>query len=311
MTHRQFLLILVPFISLIIIGIILYPDRRKAALGSEPVQLGQSVTVAMVSNNADQAKQELEPFVGFINQFLENQEIRLNPFVAESGSAIKRAILNGEVDFYLDSPFAVYSAVKTGNMKAVARQWRDGVAEYHSVILSRPDAPLRGIHELSHLHIAFEDSGSSSSYYLPVIALRQAGYSLLDSDSKEEPDEPHLHYHFSGWDKTSFEWLLEGKVDLAAVSSIFYRDLPDMLKESVQVVHESPKIPRHLLAVRSNLDPEIEDTVLAILMDMETSSDGRAVLQKFYNTRRFDFIPYETELQTQLLDQLETLPWEP
>jgi phosphonate transport system substrate-binding protein len=312
MTNRQFLLILIPFISLIIIGLLLYPGKDTSAKGGEPIQVEQSVTIAMVSSDPEQARQELKPFVDFINPFLDDQEIHLNPYVAESESAMSRAILNGEVDFYLNSPFSVYRAVKTGKMKAVARQWRDGVAEYHSVILARPESAFQGIHDLSRRRIAFEDSGSSSAYFLPAFILTQAGYRLLDGASDPgEPDKPHLHYFFSGREETSLEWLLEGKVDLAAVSSIFYSELPPEMKTKVQVIGESPKIPRYLLAIRSDLDPVVEDTILAILMDMETSSEGRAVLGNFYNTRRFDLIPYENELRQQLLDQLETIKWEP
>jgi phosphonate transport system substrate-binding protein len=311
MTKRQFLLILVPFFILTISGLLLYPGKRDSRAGEPAPSVEQIITFAMVGSEPNQVRARLDPFVDFINQFLGDREIIMNPFVAESKAAIKRAIQNGEVDFYLDSPFFIYGAVETGVMKPVARQWRDGVAEYHSVILSRKGAPLRDFKDLHQLSIAFEDQDSSSSFFLPASMLRKAGYTLVESGIVNTgTDEPFLHYQFSGWDKTSLDWLLAGKVDLAAVSSIFYDELPPELKDGVHVVRESPQIPRHLMAVRTTLHPEIEDLVTGILMDLETSSEGRAVLREFYNTRRFDPIPYESELRQRILQQLGIIAWE-
>lgn len=311
MTNRQFLLILVPFFLLIITGLLLYPGKREKRVADRSNGAGQTITFAMVGYEPQRIRAELEPFVGFINQFLAEQDIRLNPFVAESRDAIRRAIQNGEVDFYLDSPFSIYSAVETGAMKPVARQWRDGVAEYNSIILARKDSAIRDFDELQKLLIAFEDEGSSSSYFLPASMLRKAGYQLVeDGTTSSASGETFMRYQFSGWDNTSLDWLLSKKVDLAAVSSIFYNDLSNEIKESVRIVRESPKIPRHLMAVRSTIDAEIEDTVIGILMDLETSSEGRAVLREFYNTRRFDPIPYESELRQRILQKLGIIAWE-
>lgn len=312
MSSRQLIFLLLPFLLLVVIGFFLYPGRHPSPLAVPSDPLPRSVTFAVVGNDPNLTYEKLAPFVDFLNQFLEDTDLHIRPTIAESNSDLKRALANNEIDFYLDSPFAIYEAVRRGEMRAIARQWRNGQPEYKSLILAKWASPRRSLRDLHMATIAFEDRGSSSAYFLPAAILVQAGYNLVfDEADPETVDGPVVYGRFSGWDKTSVEWLLDEKVDLAAISSVDFAEMDPLLKARVQVVHESENIPRHLLAVRTDLPEDVEDRLLSVLLDLETSPDGRQVLEAFYNTRRFDLIPYENELRQRMVDQITVFPWDP
>lgn len=311
MSNRQFLLLLVPFILLVVIGFLIYPNHPpEEGIDSDPLPRS-TVILAMMGNKPGLVEEELGRLTDFLNKFLVEQEITVRPYVAYDRSEIRDVLADGEIDFYLGSPFPVYSLVSEGLLQGVARQWRDEVAEYNSLFVVSRESEIRAIEDLSGKHIAFEDPGSSSSYFLPATELYLSGFKLIQEDaSPDEGDMPYVFYSFSNWDQHSINWVLEGRVDVAAVNSIFYNTLEAAQKSQVRVIHESPKIPRHILAARTGLDPRIEDVIVDILLDMETSQEGRNILKTFYETRRFDLIPYEQDLKEAMFRKLDLLPWE-
>jgi len=312
MSTRRFILTLIPFILLIIAGFLLHPGTAPEQLQSPIEDVDKmDLTVGIVSNDLEADHEILASFVSFLNLVLDERKIRLTPFLARSPDKMLDAIMNGEVDIYMDSPFGIYKAVETGTMQVIARQWRNGLAEYHSVILARRESPFAGLNNLDRADIAFEDAGSSSSFFLPAAELHQAGYALVNGEEDLSPAGPgEIRFFFSGWDATSIEWLLSGKVDLAAVSSIYFNKLEEPLRSRTRIVHKTRKIPRHLVAVRSSLGPQQQDLILAVLSDLEASVRGRAVLQAFYDTRRFDPVPYEHELRDQFNVMMESMAWD-
>ena len=71
-------------------------------------------------------------------------------------------------------------------------------------------------------------------------------------------------------------------------------------------------MPRQLVCVRDDLDPDLAVGVTGALHDMEDSTAGRKVLLAFQNTRRFDAIPEHqriilTELRSAIVGGAEAL----
>lgn len=312
MKQRQFYLSLIPFALLVLLGLWLYPVGvpREAALEKEAGVRG--ATLAVVSRDVAAEEERLARFLDFLNGFLVDEGLRLAPRVVNSPDALEAAIVSGEVDFYLDSAFAVYHFVEAGLVEPIARQWKDGIDEYHSVIVARRDSGIRDLSGLSGGTIAFEDPGSSSSFYLPYSELKRAGFTVI-GEGKGLPSGPvpWVRYRFSGWDGDSLGWVLAGEAEAAAINSAFFDRLSGAEQAQLQVIHRSESIPRHILAAHTGLGETVQDAVLGLLLELERSEDGRAAMLAFNETRRFDLIPYERDLRARMLQKLAALPWNP
>lgn len=87
-----------------------------------------------------------------------------------------------------------------------------------------------------------------------------------------------------------------GDHDLA----VFRKTQPDALRE----IHVTPAIPRQLVAVRRGLDPRLVKRIREVLLEMDKSEAGRAVLAGFENTTRFDELPGGTANALAPIDRL-------
>lgn len=282
-------------------------DRAPPEEGFDKLEL----TMGLVSDERETDHDVLASFVAFLNLILDDQEIHLTPFLAKTSEEMQQAITNHEVDIYLDSPFGIYRAVRRGHMEVIARQWRDGLSECNAFLVARRESAFQGLKDLDRVDVAFSKPGSSTSFFLPAAEMAMAGYTLLNGDESPSPAGIHeVRFFFSGQDQASLDWLLEGRVDLAAVSSVHFSTIAEKIRRQVRIVHETRHIPRHLVAVRSTLDAEIKDLILAVLSDLEASVRGRGVLQDFYETRRFDPVPDEAELRERLTSMMDSLSHE-
>ena len=73
---------------------------------------------------------------------------------------------------------AVALLEEAGVADLLLREWKQGVAEYHSVFFTRRDSGINGISDLPGHIMAFEDPGSTSAYLIPRFTLEQNGIAL-------------------------------------------------------------------------------------------------------------------------------------
>jgi phosphonate transport system substrate-binding protein len=310
MTKRQLFLTFIPFVLLVMLGLALLPRQAGRVEDPAPVQpTGARYTFAVIAAEAVGEMQYLRPFTAFLNTFLGEVNIQLEPVVLSSGEVFSNATALEGIDFLLASPYPVYRLVTSGEMQPIARQWRNGLAEYGAVIVVARDSGIWSIADLEGRHIAFESPHSSSAFFLPATDIAGAGLALVAA-GEAAPPEPHVRHSFSGWDRESITWLINGRVEAAAVGAIEWDKLPAAMRDQLRILHKSELLPRHVLAMRSEIPALVEDTVLNLLIDLETSNAGREVLAAFHETRRFDLIPYEAELRQQMVERLQRIPWE-
>jgi phosphonate transport system substrate-binding protein len=315
MSIRALSLLLLPFVLLVLVGVYLMPrghqfpesgtDLRKPA---DP----QTLFLGFIESDPDRLRPKVAPLVAYLNSRLALDSILIAPVYARDLQELYVLYDRGEIDFFIETPFSIFRMVRQRDMKVIARRWKSSTAEYHTVFLTRTNSPIESLADLVGGDIAFEDPDSTSSWFLPASELRTAGFSLIEGRAEDFPNltTPAVFYEFSGWDRYSVQWLLAGKSDAAAVSSLFYEsELTPGEKTQLRVLHNTATIPRSLLAARKDLDNALIDPVLQVLFNMETSSQGKAALRRFEDTHRFDPVPYETELRERFIPLLESFNW--
>ena len=172
------------------------------------------------------------------------------------------------------------------------REWKNGVAEYHTVIITRKDSGLKTLSDLMGRKFAFEDIGSTSGYLIPRAALEDAGLRLLPLPDPRNPvPDGSLGYSFAKGEINVVAWVNRGLADAGAVSNLDWMDpdtAPAGLKNELRVIHETEPVIRSLILARQSLDDGLCEQIKAILESMHDSPEGRAVLSEYFKVARYD-----------------------
>src|SRR5262245_6828975 len=139
--------------------------------------------------------------------------------VADSVRQMAAFIRDGKVDLYLDSPFPTLAVSHLSGSRLLLRRWKEGIAEYHTIIFARQDSDIHRLEDLQGQMIAFEKPFSTSGYFLPKLALLQAGLRVVPKRevAPVRPDE--VGYVLSRHDENTMVWVLRGKVLAGAIDS--------------------------------------------------------------------------------------------
>ena len=92
-------------------------------------------------------------------------------------------------------------------------------------------------------------------------------------------------------DDNTIEWVLSGRTSAGVVDNLtFADDIPAETQEQLVIIAETEDVPRRVVMVRSDLDPELVDALKTLLMDMDETEEGQALLATL-KTAQFDEFP--------------------
>lgn len=60
------------------------------------------------------------------------------------------------------------------------------------------------------------------------------------------------------------------------------------------VLGKTPSVARHIVMVRGDLNTDVVNNITAVLLKMDSTSEGQAVLKTFEKTSKFDEFPEGT-----------------
>jgi phosphonate transport system substrate-binding protein len=201
------------------------------------------------------------------------------------------SLRSGEIDVYLDSPLIMALIAREAEIRPFLRRWKDGVAEYHSVLFARRDSGLAALDDLLGRVIAFEEPTSTSGYLLPKTMLVERGYRLVEvEDASAAVPADAIGYLFSDDDNNTAFWVQKGKVAAGALDSSNFAELDEKRPGEVTALARSESLTRQLVAHRRDLAPAIVAALGDALLAMHGSEEGSKVLAAF-KTARFDAFP--------------------
>lgn len=197
----------------------------------------------------------------------------------------------GKVDLFIDSPIVMFEVLNATGAKLLARRWKGGNPDYSSVILVRNDSGITSLSALKDKVIAFQKVSSSTGYLLPMAMMKQSGLTLKLMDSgTDRPPAGQVGYLFSGADLNTVAWVFHGRVAAGATSSEDFDKINEEQRAQLTAILETEKIPRHVVAHRGDLPPELVARIKTVLLAMDQTPEGKKVLDSFERTRKFDDI---------------------
>ncbi|MDH5778364.1 MAG: phosphate/phosphite/phosphonate ABC transporter substrate-binding protein, partial [Gammaproteobacteria bacterium] len=180
------------------------------------------------------------------------------------------------------------------NAELLLRRWKKGVPSYRTVFITRKDSSVRKLSDLMGKTIAFEDPGSTSSYFIPVAELLSAGLPLVELKSPGQAvPVGKVGYVFSRNELNLSTWVYKGLVDAGAYSNLNWKndkDTPKKSRQSMRIFHKTVEVPRAVEIVRNGLSPLIKARLKKILLQANKDSAAKAVLKSYGKTSKFDSI---------------------
>ena len=277
------------FISGIIVFVLAFQARSApAASPAETISLG------VVSGKTQGRIEQHSDFVNYLAQKLSSTSvIKGNVVVVPTALQLAKLLNETKVDFYIESPYPTYVINQGSGSRVLLRRWKDGVSEYRGVLFTRKDSGVTRLEDLLGRTIAFEDSGSTSAYFLPKVLLLRKGFTLAEKSSFEANVSPReIGYLFAdGSEKKLLSWVLSKKVVAGALSNIDLDKVDEKTRAALLTLAETEMFPRHFLSVRKDLQPAVVNRLKEILLSMHEDPEGQKALKKSDNTTKFDPLP--------------------
>ena len=225
--------------------------------------------------------------------------------VAKDLDHIAKLINDKELDVYFGNTVnAVIVSRQTGALP-ILRQWKRGAAESYSVFLVKPDSGITELEQLAGKVISFQAPHSGAGYLLPRAFLQEMGFTLTRLETPASALPPtEIGYINTTGERTSIELLSTGVVEATVVGDAAYQMLPLKLKDAVDIISQTEPLPKNLVYVRPDFDPQLAVKISEILASMHQTQEGTNVLREMRGTSKFDAIPTESE---KALVELENL----
>lgn len=279
----------------------------------------ETIIIGVISSNPKKAFKRAQPFADYLAENLSNDGIKTGQVVvARDSRQMARWIKSGQVDLVSETVFAAQELMQYSGAELLARRWKSGVAEYHSIFFSKRNNGVDSLGDLRGKTVVFEDVGSTSAFLVPAAILLGQGYKLYElSSPREYPPKDKVGYFFSdeysksGGESNMMSWVHRNIVASAAFSNLDWeKEIPEQVKQQLQVIHTSQAIPRSLVLIRPDLSSELKQNMLLVLLAAHESEEGKQALKAYKKTKKFDAITPEivesiswAEAQKRLVDE--------
>jgi len=209
--------------------------------------------------------------------------------VAQDIAALSERFNAGMVDLYMDGPFPSLAVNRAAGTQIILRRWKKGTADYGSVVVVRRDSAMSTLAELKGRKVAFESNFSTTGYFLPLIALDEAGLTVREHRAVTSVVPPgEVGYLFTHDHENTLLWVLRGRIAAGAASTQDLARLTPQEREQLRIIHQTANMPRQLVSVRKDAPPSLVARISALLIGLEHTEEGRRLLAHLENTTRFD-----------------------
>lgn len=279
--HLAFCLLFMPAVLLT------FPIIASAALD------GYTLKVGRITSNPRKDLAEFSVFADYLAKRLQHAGVSGGKVVfARNVNEMAQLINTKQVDVISDSLYPQLQLRKMSNLDLLANEHRNGKSSYHSILITRKNSSINLLSDLKGKIIAFEDEGSTPSYFVPWIILAQTGMVLV----KETPNPEQVGYTFAREEINITKWVHSGKVAVGALSSKDWSNpkrVPPALKADLRIMYRSAEFPRSILGVRADLEPQLKRALRDVLLETTMSAADQTEIYPYRHVTGFS--PIESD----------------
>lgn len=231
-------------------------------------------------------------------------KVRIFPNMEKAIAALE----GGEIEVFFADPYSTAIASENTGAKPIVRRWRKGKLKEYALLIARKDRDINTLSDLRGKTLALRDSHSATGYLLPVSMLLEAGFlPVTNFSANTEARQKEIRYIFGRSSKNIIEWVISSQVDAGTVTYSAYKKLEPEIRNSMVILAETEKFPQQFALLRADLDRGMAEEIETILLNMNRNAEGRAVLEKFRRTSKFDR-PSQEDL-TRIIELYDRIPY--
>ncbi len=292
-------LILIMFTGILIF---LASCRAEAAPVAQPEPATTSaatgtIILADISDEPAKKIKLFQPLADYLAANLGDFDIGVGEVkIAPDMATMAQWMAEGEVDVYMDSLYPAMIISDQSGAQPILRRWKGGTAEYHTIFFTLADSELSSLADLQGQMMAFEEPFSTSGYMLPKAHLTEAGLNLVEKpDPNAAVAEGEVGYIFSEDDENTIQWVISRQVPAGAIDNQSFEVIPEETRAKLKILAETEALPRQVVIVRPGMAAAQLEAIKTLLMDLDETEEGQALLMGLKETAKFDEFPEGTD----------------
>lgn len=225
---------------------------------------------------------------GDLVQFLEIMQPILDKIVEKTGKSAKIDIANNEleivnkverrlVDFGSIPSMDYVTFRKKRNIKAVLERF--SVPPKCTIFVVKASDPANDVKDLKGYRIAYRSNDSLSGYLLPIRELKKLAIEHSSFFRQELFSENY---------SDSVLGLQNDQYDCIILSSNFFHELPEDVRKTMKIVHETRSIPGGVYITNSQHRSPYEQIIIGSMMKMADKVDSNKMFSGMFMTRKPD-----------------------
>ena len=285
------------FRVLALLGCLLACWAQPAVASSDDPQV---LVLGRISDDPKHHYEQLKPLLDYIvprmaDLGIRRGEILMARNLQQMGSYLRR----GRVDWVSETSASGMWLEARAGAKPLLLTERFGRDTYHTVFFVRRDSGIDGLEHLRGHSIAFQNTSSTTAYFIPATQLLQRGLPLtLLLSPRDKPGTEDVGYLFAGSERNIVTWVQKGLVDVGGVSDIDWANpqlVPPSFRPDLEVIGTTPDYPRALEMVRGSLDARIRERLRTLLLEAARDPDAGTALAQYFQTSGFAPIDADSE----------------
>lgn len=261
---------------------------------------GHVLVIGRISDNPKAHYDQLKPLLDYVVPRMGDVGITEGRILmARDAQQMTSYLRRGRVDWVTEtSGTGMQLQIRAGARPLLLTE-RSGVSQYHSVFFARRDSGIKSLPDLQGRSIAFQNTGSTSAYFVPAALMlqQQLPLQILLSPS-DRPSRDAVGYVFARSELNIGAWVHKRLVDAGVVSNVDWEDeqrLPRSFRDDMVVIHTTVDYPRALEMVRDDIDPRVEVRLREVLLQAAQDPAASEALAAFFGVTRF--LPIEGKSQ--------------
>jgi phosphonate transport system substrate-binding protein len=289
------------FLTCLLLGLLALgaPASADPAGGGDPHVL----VLGRISDDPKAHYEQLKPLLDYVVPRLADVGIREGRILmARDPQQMSSYLRRGLVDWVTETAATGMRLEERAGARPLVLTERNGVSRYRTVFFVRRDSGIDSLDDLRGRSVAFQNTSSTSAYFIPAMQLLEHGMTpqiLLSPKDRPGPDE--VGYVFARSELNIATWVHKRLVDAGAMSDVDWANpqkIPRSYRADLRIIHQSPEYPRALEMVRADLDPRVQARLREVLLQAADDPDaGEALLQFFQTTR---FLPLDPQSEASL-----------
>jgi phosphonate transport system substrate-binding protein len=209
---------------------------------------------------------EKAPLRDYLSRVL-GQPVEL--LIPTSYNATVEAMGNGSLDF------AYFGGLTYGKARArfgvIPLVQRDIDRQFHALLITQTDSPIRTLADLRGKRMAFGDINSTSGHLFAVKAMMAAGVN---------PEKDLKWQRFTGSHAATMQAVASGAADAGSVDETVYKSMIADGKidgKKVRVFYTTPPFPDYVWASRKDIDPTLQERFAKAFLNLDSVRDAAII----------------------------------